>query len=503
MPGTLTKNYEGQPAYQLPPAERIIQMTISGFMQGSFYKGASEHKNELNALIETVGYSEGFDFIYKLSKWLRNEHNIRETPLYILAFVACNVDESARDNVRKAIANTLSRMDEPAKLIAHCKHIRGSMRNIPRSVYRGIADYLSENLNQYTASKYKRGADGFSLADVIKLSHFKPKDITQAMLAKAVIEDTLPPAETWETKISTQGSYAETWNEAAKKMGFMALLRNLRNFVKHDAKEAIQIAVDKLNNKQEVLNSKQLPFRFFSALKALVTTPTSYGFYVPSIDYTNSISTPLHKALANALEYSLANLPDLGRTLCSADVSGSMNTALSQKSTVTYMDIATLFTAAYAHANPKNSVASVFGNTFKTVELSKNSSIFNKMEKLTNTQVGLSTNGYLVIQYLHQNNISKDTVLIFTDTQLYGGNSFYGDSSAIGKAWDLYRKQVNARAKLIIFDLSSYGNTPVQTYPNNVICLGGWSDRAMEYLQYNITGFGQLVKEVRNYDDRK
>lgn len=82
----------------------------------------------------------------------------------------------------------------------------------------------------------------------------------------------LPTPETWETQVSTKGNKASTWEELIdhNKLPFMAMLRNLRNLIlagvssKHH-----QWAMRKLNDERAVVNSKQFPFRFFSAYEVL------------------------------------------------------------------------------------------------------------------------------------------------------------------------------------------------------------------------------------------
>ena len=82
----------------------------------------------------------------------------------------------------------------------------------------------------------------------------------------------LSTPETWETQVSLKGNKAGTWEELIdhSKLPFMAMLRNLRNLIlagispKHH-----QWVINKLNDERAVTNSKQFPFRFFSAYEVL------------------------------------------------------------------------------------------------------------------------------------------------------------------------------------------------------------------------------------------
>ncbi|XP_035668914.1 telomerase protein component 1-like [Branchiostoma floridae] len=82
----------------------------------------------------------------------------------------------------------------------------------------------------------------------------------------------LPTPETWETQVSLRGNKAEVWEELIdhKKLPFMAMLRNLRNMLtagissKHHG-----WVLRKLTDEGAVINSRQFPFRFFSAYEVL------------------------------------------------------------------------------------------------------------------------------------------------------------------------------------------------------------------------------------------
>ncbi|KAK3603040.1 hypothetical protein CHS0354_037788 [Potamilus streckersoni] len=82
----------------------------------------------------------------------------------------------------------------------------------------------------------------------------------------------LPIPETWETQVSLKGNKASTWEELIdhKKLPFMAMLRNLRNLIKAGISEKHHNwVIKKLTEEGAVVNSKQFPFRFFSAYEVL------------------------------------------------------------------------------------------------------------------------------------------------------------------------------------------------------------------------------------------
>jgi hypothetical protein len=118
----------------------------------------------------------------------------------------------------------------------------------------------------------------------------------------------------------------EAWEAVIPSMGYMALLRNLRNFDEAGVPDrvAMQAAV-RLADPEEVARSRQLPFRFLSAHRAAPSLRWSY---------------PLEQALGHAL----GNIPALpGRTLILVDTSSSMDAGFSKDGTLMRWDAAALF----------------------------------------------------------------------------------------------------------------------------------------------------------------
>src|SRR5690606_37015387 len=110
---------------------------------------------------------------------------------------------------------------------------------------------------------------------------------------------------------------AEAWEAIIPSMGYMALLRNLRNFEKAGVSaQVLRQVADRIADPEQVAKSRQFPYRFYSAYKA-----------------TGSLT--FAPALEAALEASVANIPTFdGRTLVAIDTSGSMSNPASGRSTV-------------------------------------------------------------------------------------------------------------------------------------------------------------------------
>ena len=68
--------------------------------------------------------------------------------------------------------------------------------------------------------------------------------------------------------------------------------------------------------------------------------------------------------------------------------------------------------------------------------------------------------------------------MLFTDCQLWNS---YWDDRHLAKSWDKYKK-IAPDAKLYLFDLAGYGQSPVSMEREDVFCIAGWSDKVFDIL---------------------
>lgn len=116
----------------------------------------------------------------------------------------------------------------------------------------------------------------------------KAKDERQQEIFNGIVNDNLPVPYTWETELSALGqctfateeerrkAFRAKWEELidSGKLGYMALLRNLRNILEAEVSADHILTVGKrLSSEKAVENSRQLPFRFLAAYRELSKTP--------------------------------------------------------------------------------------------------------------------------------------------------------------------------------------------------------------------------------------
>ena len=342
---------------------------------------------------------------------------------------------------------------------------------IPNSLLRGLKEAI-HTFSAYQLAKYDRNDATVSMKDLIRLIHPKPRSDEESNLYKKILKDELESADTWEVLISGKGSTKANWEKASKKMPIMALLRNLRNLLDNNVSaETINYIVGQLTDEAKILNSKQFPFRFLSAYRA-------------TEDNGSKDTGKILTALDESMRLSVKNLSMLdGTTAVFGDNSGSMDDPISGKSQVARRDVAAILGAIASVIAPDN-VAGVFGQEFARVNFSARQSILHRAEKMSKTDVGHSTYGWLALDYLIRNKIDVKRIMLFSDMQCYNEtrNNEYGEN--IYPKWIEYKQKINPDAFLYSFDLAGYGTTQVPEDDPHVLTIAGWSESIFKYIPF-------------------
>jgi len=249
----------------------------------------------------------------------REYMNLRHVPLLLLSVLART--GKGHKEVAATIARVVQRADELSELLAiHAKINKVEPNAIKKTLSvqlkRGLAAAFTK-FDEYQLAKYDREG-AVRLRDALFLVHAKPKDKAQDALWKRLIGNELKVPDTWEVALSAGADKKETFERLLRegKLGYLALLRNLRNMVQAgcDA-DLVRDAIVARKGAQRVL-----PFRYVAAARAAPQ-------FEPALD----------QALCEAVA-EMAVLP--GRTVVLVDVSGSMDAKLSARSDMTRADAA-------------------------------------------------------------------------------------------------------------------------------------------------------------------
>src|SRR5208337_2453362 len=146
----------------------------------------------------------------------------------------------------------------------------GGRQPLSAQVKKGLAAAFGK-FDEYALAKYDR-AGAVRLRDVLFLSHARPADEAQAALWKRLAGNELATPDTWEVALSATGraegdralDKRELWERllAERKLGALALLRNLRNMQVAGVSEELVLAA-----LAALKTDRVLPFRFLAAAR--------------------------------------------------------------------------------------------------------------------------------------------------------------------------------------------------------------------------------------------
>lgn len=487
-----TANYEGAEAFVLTPQLELYTAAVTAGLSDQFYEKAVDKIHRLRKLIAR----NDKEFVAKLAVYVREKMYLRSVPLVLTVELA---KQASGDGVVSKLTNrVIQRADEITELLSYYalanerKNVK-KLNKLSKQLQKGLAEAFNK-FDEYQFAKYNRDAE-VKLKDALFLVHPKAKDDAQQVLFDKIVKDELAVPYTWEVELSVLGqqkfeseeakkkAFAEKWEELifSNKMGYMATLRNLRNILQAEvSKGALNKVCEYLSDAKAVANSKQLPFRFLAAYRELKQLNDGR---------VSKVLDALEKAVLQSA-VNITGYDENTKVVIAADVSGSMQKSISAKSKVQNYDIG-LMLAMLLQNRCENVVTGMFGDKWKVINVPKKNILSNVDEfHRREGEVGYSTNGYLVVQDLLQRNKVVDKIMIFTDCQLWDSNG----NTSIAALWKQYKKMA-PKAKLYLFDLAGYGNTPLNVQRDDVFLIAGWSDKIFDVLKAIEEG-GNAVKMI-------
>jgi 60 kDa SS-A/Ro ribonucleoprotein len=301
------RTHEGAPASRISNELALRRSVLACLLwESQFYEDGVEIAGRVRELVPKVDAAK----VAALAVEAREAMKLRHAPLL--------VREMARHATHRAlVAETLTRVIQRADELAEFVAIYWAEGRAPLSgqVKKGLAAAFPK-FDEYALAKYDR-AGAVRLKDVLFLCHAKPRDAEQAAVWKRLIDGTLATPDTWEVALSAGGDKRGSWERllAERKLGALALLRNLRNM--KDASVSDDLVLGALS---AMKTDRVLPFRFLAAAR-----------YAPQWE------EPLEQAMFRSVK---GREKLAGRTVLLVDVSGSMVAPLSRRSEMMRTDAA-------------------------------------------------------------------------------------------------------------------------------------------------------------------
>lgn len=369
--------HEGAPAKAIDDVAQLRRSVMSCLLwEKEFYEDGIDIATRITETAAKVSPT----VLSHLAIEARRDYHLRHVPLLLCSVLAKT--GSGTNLPSETIYKVVERADELAELTAI--YWRDGKRPLSAQMKKGLARAFTK-FDAYQLAKYDR-ANAVRLRDVMFMVHPKPEGELQHVLFKQLADQILASPDTWEVGLSTGGDKKETFTRllTENKLGYLALLRNLRNMV--DANVDLSLIEDTIIARGGAHNV--LPFRYVAAARAVLQ---------------------LEPVINIALLAAIGEMKPLtGKTIVLVDVSGSMDCQMSNRSQLSRMDAA----ATLASIIPGD--LRVFTFSHNVVEVPPRLGMAG-IDAVINSQLHGGT--YLGAAVKHVNTLPHDRLIVITDEQ--------------------------------------------------------------------------------------
>src|SRR5690242_7215885 len=249
------RTHEGAQARNISLEAQLRRSVLACLLwEKQFYEDGVEIAGRIAELVPKVAAEK----VAALAVEAREQMKLRHVPLLLVREMARHASH------RKLVADTLERVIQRADELCEFVAIDWKDGRVPLSaqVKKGLGAAFPK-FDEYQLAKYDRGGP-IKLRDVLFLSHAKPRDEAQAEVWKKLVAGSLRTPDTWEVALSSGADKCEAWERLLRerKLGGLALLRNLRNLREAGADEALVVSAIRAMSTARVL-----PFRFLGAAR--------------------------------------------------------------------------------------------------------------------------------------------------------------------------------------------------------------------------------------------
>lgn len=511
-----TVNAAGGLAYRQSDVDALVQMVVTGTFRDGFYTTGSSQLNEMASLLQRVPT----EFIAKLAIYGRRQAFMKDTPAFLLAWLSKH-DKELFEVCFPHVVNDGKMLKNFVQIIR--SGVVGK-KSLGSQAKRLVANWLVTA----DASRILSASIGSapSLADVIRLSHPRPADVTQAamlgwVLGRAEVDEAHLPQEVRElveyrrarslnagASRSVMGDLplpkvpfmlltsldldVHGWAQVARRATWQQLRMNLNTFARHGVFDAypdvLVDACNRLADAQAIEKSMVTPHQLLAAVLHLEA---------------GKHEAALKSALFKAIELACGNVPTWeGKDVAVfLDVSGSMTQPVTggqgdkNASKITCAQAGALFAAVVKRRNPNATIISFDGsarkldiNGYQSLEAIYNSIRF----------TAGSTNCAAPVEYLQRHRIHADYCVMMSDNESHKAWVNYRNRGTTGlsAAWGEYQR-IAPKSKLVCIDFAP--NTSVQVPDmHDVLNVGGFTDDVFRVADRFFTQGVRSTKEVKD-----
>ena len=469
-------NRAGGEAYKQTPEMRLASMLLTSFANDQYYRTQKETFDELVQLIAECDTK----FVAKAGIYARNEYGMRSITHVLAVELATYL--SGKSWAKDYYENIVFRPDDMTETVAY--YLAKGGKTLPNAMKKGFAKAF-DKFDGYQLAKYRGEKSAVKLIDIVNMVHPIPTQ-KNAKALTALVKGELRSENTWESKLTQAGQNAETTAQKADlkreawadliqsgKIGYFALLRNLRNIVEQ-APEQLDAALAILTDERKITNPRNLvmPFRYLVAYK--------------QFNGTDADSRKVRHALAKAIEIACQNVPNLANTLVVVDNSGSMSSPVTGSQHLMCSEAGAIFGMLLAKRS--NADLMEFGSTARYIRYNLNDNLMDFGAKFhQKNQVGHGTDFHAIFNTAKR---KYDRIVVFSDMQGWVGH--YSPKTA----YEAYKNRTGANPFVYMFDLRGYGSSQLSTGNDKVFQLAGFNEKIFDIMRLLETDRHALVNAI-------
>lgn len=454
-----TTNLAGGLAYKQSNELKLASLLLTSFGEDKYYRSSKETFNELETLISTCDK----EFCAKAIVYARKVFGMRTITHIASSILAKYIGgfEWAKDFYNSVVV----RPDDMLEIVA-CHLSR--KQKLTNAMKKGFAMAFAR-FDDYQLAKYKGEGKDVKLVDLVNLVHPTQSEKNNGAIER-LVKGELKSFDTWESELSKVGSDIEAkkkvWDTllSENKLGYFALLRNLRNIVNLGDESIAQKAFNALLNEKAIKKSMVLPFRYSTAY-----------------DEMRNVGSVAISMVSRACDIACNNIPKLdGKTLIAVDVSGSMSGRPSQ--------IASVFASAFLKRNDCDLM--VFATNAEYKFVNPDDSVLSIANSLR-----FNGGGTNFIDIFNKANKAYDRIILLSDMQAWMVQDTWFCKSP-KQAYEVWKKKFGVKdCKFYSFDLAGYGT--LQMPQNDVFCLAGFSEKVFDLMPLLESDRNALVNTIK------
>lgn len=486
-----TTNLAGGEAFTQRPEMELVTILLTSFANDQYYRKSGDTFDRLKELISIIPDKK---FVAQAAVYARTQFGMRSITHVVAAELARHA--AGQPWAKNFYDKVIYRPDDMLEIASYYNEncadasvkAKRKKKSLPMAIKNGFAMAFNK-FNGYALAKYRGKDRGISMIDLVNMVHPVPTEKNRDAM-DLLMKDKLRNEDTWEVQLSAAGQAdteddtsrlkAEAWSKLIReqKLGYLALLRNLRN-IKDQASEALDEALAGLTNEAWIKKSLTFPFQYLVAYKQFLAENSAQA-------------RKITQALAKAVEISCQNVKTLGftgSTLVAIDNSGSMESPVTGSEHMQKSELGALFGIVLAKAI--NADVMEFGDRARYIPfmLDDNAMIF-AADFHNKNQVG---HGTAFEQVFKKANKKYDRIFLFSDIQSWVGKSGDTSLSDYGKKWG-----GGELPAVYSFDLAGYGT--MQFRENRTYQLAGFSDKVFDLLKNLEKDRDAMISEIKKVD---